>query len=366
MASPWGITDAGVKLRAYSVSQSGRSLGRILKNLSLLFTSLLVSALLAEAALRIAGFTPRVLEANRFFVDGADTTWSEPDPELGWINKEGVSTSIEAGNVPMTFWSDGRRATRPSPTQPSSYATSIMISGGSNAQSYGVTNADSFPFQLGQMYPNVWIENFGNGGYSTVQALLLAQRAFDQFYNHPPQLILLTFADSHVLRNVSDQSWLYSISDSQGRYVSPPHYRLQGDDLHFRPFQTIAPWVLETSSALVTVLHHTWLQTIAFDTAENGIEVTRRVLTKYAGFAKDQGSDFAVVVLEDYRDVSESVFAGAAFPVLNCSGFERTAPQDYLLGGGGHPNAKLHDHFTDCISGWLDGYLAQATSSAGP
>lgn len=337
-----------------------------MKNLGLLFISVLVSALLAEAALRVSGFAPRVLEANRFFVDGANTTWSVPDAELGWINKQGVSTSIEAGNALMTFWSEGRRATRPTSTLPTDYETSVMISGGSNAQSYGVTDAESFPFQLGQRYSNLWIENFGNGGYSTVQAFLLAQRALEQFYAAPPKLIILTFADSHVLRNVSDQSWLYSISDSQGRYVSPPHYRLKGDDLHFQPFQTIAPWVLETSSALVTVLHHTWLQTIAFNTAADGVEVTRRVLAKYAEFAEDQGSDFVVVVLEDYKAVSESVFAGATFPVLDCSGFERTAPQDYLLGGGSHPNPKLHAHFTGCISDWLDGYLAQATPTAGP
>lgn len=325
-----------------------------------------MSALLAEAALRVAGFTPRVLEANRFFVDGANTTWSIPDSELGWINKEGVSTSIEAGNAPMTFWSDGRRATRPSSTQPTNYEISVMISGGSNAQSYGVTDAESFPFQLGQSYPNLWVENFGNGGYSTVQALLLARRMTEQFYGAAPKLIILTFADSHVLRNVSDQSWLYSISDSQGRYVSPPHYRLQGDRLVFQPFQTIEPWVLETSLALITVLHHTWLQTIAFDTAADGIEVTRRVLATFAEFAEEQGSDFAVVVLEDYKEVSESVFAGATFPVLNCSGLERSAPQDYLLGGGSHPNAKLHNHFTECIGEWLGDYLTPMAHPVGP
>lgn len=343
---------------------SASPLGPTLKNLSLIFGSIIVSVLVGEGLLRVAGFEPRELIVNRFFVENTGTTWSVPDAELGWVNKEGVSTSIEAGNALMTFWSDGRRATRPDESRPTTTGMAIMIAGGSNAQSYGVTDVETFAYQLGQLYPEVWIENFGNGGYSTVQALLLSQRAIEEFYKTPPQLIVLTFADSHIARNVSDQSWLYSISDSQGRYVSPPHYRLRGDALEFRPFQTIAPWPLETSSALLTVLHHTWLQTAEFDTADQGVEVTQRVMEKFAEFADQNGSDFVVVVLEDYKEVSAEVFAEASFPVLDCSGLERQAPKDYLLGGGSHPNAKLHKHFTSCISEWVDGYFDQLPDAA--
>lgn len=335
-----------------------------MKNFALICISLSVSALLGEGLIRFAGFEPRELVVNRFFVENSGTTWSVPDSELGWINKQGVSTSIEEGNAQMTFWSDGRRATRPQEARSAAVGTEVMISGGSNAQSYGVEDADSFAYQLGQRFPGVSVENFGNGGYSTVQALLLSQRVMKQFYDDPPDLIILTFADSHVARNVSDQSWLYSISDSEGRYVSPPHYRLDGETLSFRPFQTIAPWPLETSSALLTVLHHTWLQTIAFDTADQGLEVTRRVMDMFADFASEHSSNFVVVVLEDYTEVSADVFADVNFPVLNCSGLEREAPQEYLLGGGSHPNAKLHRHFTRCLAEWMEAYLAQSSKTA--
>lgn len=324
-----------------------------MKNLSLLFLSLVISALVVESALRFSGFEPRVLEANRFFVEGDGTTWSEPDDELGWVNKPGVAVSIEHGNVPMTFWDHGRRATRLS-RDTERKNRPVMIVGGSNAQSYGVIDQESFPFLLAQMFPELWIENFGNGGYSTAQALLMAERAVSDFYkNEWPELIVLTFADSHIARNVSDQSWVYSISDSEGRFVSPPHYRLRNGELVFRPFQTIEPWVLETSSAMVTLIHHMWMQNVQFNAGDEGVFVTRKVLSQFAAFAEQMGAHFVVAILEDRAQLSAEVFEGFEFPVLDCSGFAREAPDDYLLGGNGHPNAMLHSHFSTCLARWM-------------
>ena len=104
-------------------------------------------------------------------------------------------------------------------------------------------------------------------------------RALAKFYTgSKPKLILLAFDDSHIVRNVSDQSWIYSISDPEGRYVAPPHYRLRGDDLVFHPFATIGFWPLERRSAAMTVVHNIWLQSFAYNTANQGLEVTRLLM----------------------------------------------------------------------------------------
>jgi hypothetical protein len=336
------------------------------KNVALLLTSVVLSILVVDVGLRSVGFTSRVLSPNRFFTDGAETTWSIPNTELGWINREGVSISIESGDAPMTFWSNGRRASRADPTLLND-RTPVMVSGGSNAQSYGVRDEESFPYLLAEQFPNLWIENFGNGGFSTVQTFLLTEKMLQNFYKgQPPRLIILTFADSHIVRNVSDQSWLYSISDSEGRYVSPPHFRLADGELVFYPFQTIGLWPLETHSALITTFHNIWLQSFAFNTADQGVEVSRRVFSRFAQFAQRKGSDLLVVILEDYQNVSGDVFSNAVFPVLDCSGFERTAPDDYLMGGGSHPNARYHAHFARCIGQWLDDYLQTAPVQESP
>jgi hypothetical protein len=334
------------------------------KNILLLIFSITISLAMAESALRLAGFGPRVLTPNPFFVENAESTWSVPDRELGWINKEGVSVSIEYGAAEMTFWSDGRRAVRPDASLPPSPKLSVMVVGGSNAQSYGVTDEESFVYKLGQRFPDVWFENFGNGGYSTAQAMALTQRVIDRFYAAgEPDLILLTFADSHAARNVSDQSWVYSISDSEGRYISPPHYRLTGDGLLYVPFRTIAPWPLEARSAALTALHNVWMQSVLYNTTDQAVPVTRQLIQQFAELAAARGSAFVVAVLEDYSQIAGSLFDGVPVETIECSGLQRTAPDEYLLGGAGHPNAKLHDHFAKCVGSWLDDFITRHSVS---
>ncbi len=324
-----------------------------MKNFAVFIGSVLLSLAVAEAAVRAAGFAPREIRINPFFEPNSETTWSVPDEELGWLNMEGVSTSIEDGNARMTFWSAGRRATRAIEVPPEN-ALPVMIVGGSNAQSYGVVDEASFAYRLGERFPDLWIENFGNGGYNTVQSFLLAKRAIRNFYTtQKPKLVLLAFDDSHAVRNVADQSWIYSISDDEGRYVAPPHYRMENEEIVFHPFTTIGFWPLERSSALVTMLHNTWLQSVAYNSAAEAESVTRHVIAQMAEFVSSQDMQFAAVVLEDKSQIADDLFAGFKFPYKNCSGLERSNPEEYLLGGSSHPNARLHEYYAICIDEWL-------------
>ena len=339
----------------------------VVKNLTLLIISLVIFVVVAEMGLRVAGFVPREVRINPFFVPDSDTTWSVPDAKLGWINKAGVSRSVEEGDALMTFWDFGRRATRADVARPAGKVP-VMVIGGSNAQAYGVRDEESFAYLLGERYPQLWFENFGNGGYNTVQSLMLAEKAYAEFYtSEKPKLILLAFDDSHAVRNVADQSWVYSISDAEGRYVAPPHYRVRNGEFIIHPFRTIGFWPLEKSSALATVLHNVWLQSVVYNTADQALPVTRHIIERLNNFASEQGVQFAVVVLEDRSQIADALFAGQSAPYKNCSGFERSDPDKYLLGGGSHPNAKLHAYFADCIGEWLNGdVLSPLTISPAP
>jgi hypothetical protein len=334
-----------------------------MKNLLLFLGALLIGLLASETAMRIAGFHPRAVNINRFFIPGTETTWSVPDPELGWINKPGVSRSIEEGEAPMTFWDFSRRASRPDPAPRDGIP--VMIIGGSNAQSYGVRDEDSFVSLLAQREPDFWLENFGTGGYGTVQAMMLAERAYHGFYGpRKPRLILLAFDDSHMARNVADQSWIFSISDPEGRYVAPPHYRIKDGALVFHPFRTIGFWPLENVSAGITVLHNVWLQSFAYNTANQALPVTRAVIDRLAAFAKSNNALFAVTVLEDRSGVTRTLLSDQPFPVLDCSGPGRSDPKQFLLGGNSHPNAKLHAYFAQCIGDWFDKTLRPQLEAA--
>lgn len=330
--------------------------GNAVKNLALLVIAIVVGAVVSEGAVRLAGFKPRVAEVNRFFVPG-ETSWSMPDSELGWINRPGVTRAIGDGDVRMTFWDHGRRATR---ADPSAGGVPIMIIGGSNAQSYGVADEDTFAWRLGLRDRRLSIENFGNGGYGTVQALMLAERALGDFYKDAkPKVILLAFDDAHILRNVSDQSWISSISDFEGRYAAPPHFRFKngrlGDGaLEFHPYRSIGFWPMETHSAALTLLHNVWLRSFAYNTKGQAMAVTREVIARIDALAKANQAIFAVAVLEDTAGITPALFKDAPFPHVDCSAPGRADHAAYYIAANGHPNPALHAYFTECIGDWLD------------
>ena len=324
-----------------------------MKNFALFIVTITISFLIMELFLRLAGYPPRQLKPNRFFVDNSETTWSIPDQDVGWVNKSGVSLSIEDGNAPMTFWSYGRRASRKF-DKFENYYLDIMLSGGSNAQSYGVEDEKTFAFLLGNTFPGVRFENFGTGGYGTVQSYLLAKRTLKSFYiNKKPDLIILTISDSHFNRNVSDYSWMRNISDKNGYYVSPPHYRLKNDEVEFYPFKVLRPWVLETYSSILTLSHFLFNKYISYNTSMYSKEMTLFALQKFQEVALQNQSDFLVLILEDYTGKADFLLKTSGINYLNCSGFEKTNPKLYLLGGGSHPNHRFHKHYAKCLEVWI-------------
>jgi len=183
----------------------------------------------------------------------------------------------------------------------------------------------------------------------------MAERAYDNLYGEiKPKLMLLTFSDSHALRNVSDQAWVYSISDSEGRRISPPHYTLRGGALEFHSFKIIQDWPLENHSAALTLVHDRLLRSVVYNTADQATPVTRRVLDQFAAFAAQKNMAFAVVITEDYPQMSGPVFEGQSFPHKDCSGLERTNHDETHIVGNNHPNKKLHGILAECIATWLD------------
>ena len=327
-----------------------------MKNFALVAGVVLISLLCFEMGLRLFGFSPRTPHVNSFFVEGTETTWSVPDPELGWINKTGTAHAIGLDPAPMTFWSFARRASRSTSDIPADTSVPVMIVGGSVAQSYGVRDEHSFPYLLAERFPNLWVENFGNGGYGTVQSRLLAERAYDQFYSdgQKPKLLIVTFADSHMLRNVSDQSWVYSISDPIGRYVSPPHYTTTGENLTFHPFHTIDFWPLENILAGVTLLHDIWLRNYLYNTASQSTFVSQRILQEFSSFAENHNMKMAIVVVSDDTDSTKDVLEHQPAPYIDCSAPGRANPTTLLLPGNGHPNPELHSILAACIGDWLE------------
>lgn len=176
------------------------------KNLFLLFISAAIALLLVETSARVIGISSNNISVLR-------RPWAAPHPTLGWINRGGVHNSTEPGHVPMTFWADGRRANRASETKTAK--TRAILVGCSFTQGYGVSDNETYSYLLDEKYPEVRFDNYGTGGYGTMQSLLMTKYVFS---NTPvPDLVIYGYIPNHEDRNVASASWASALRDSTGK-----------------------------------------------------------------------------------------------------------------------------------------------------
>jgi len=304
---------------------------------------------LAELGARAAGLAPLRAPAS-------DDAWSEPHATLGWRNREGRARSNEAGAVPMTFWTDGRRASRPTPEPRSRPVYRVALVGGSWLQGYGVADEQTAAYLVGVARPDVLVENFATGGYGTLQAWLSAELAIDEG-RIAPDLVVYGFAPFHAMRNVASYEWLAGLRARSGDGLAPPRAEIDGPRLVVHPPVAALPtWPFERSSALVAVAHARASERAVRDRARWAEPVTQRVLRQFAASMRERGTQLAVALLfgegeELARYVTGATRAGA--DVVDCRHPQDLREPHLRVGGTGHPNALAHAHWAACIEGLL-------------
>jgi len=317
-----------------------------LKNALLLTVSLLLSLLAGESLIRLAGYAPNA------FRPPAGGTWSEPDPQYGWRNRPGVFASSEAGNVPMTFWPDRKRASR---ADPATGRPRVDMIGDSITQGYGVADEETFVWRLGAHMPGVSFENLGVGGYGTYQSLLVQQARAAE----PPDLTVYGFFGDHQHRNVASLSWVRALRGADGRQIVPPHVTV-ADGALVRHAGRIEPaWPLEARSAIVTELHRAW-QRFEFrgrrDHARPAVEL---LLGEMAATARRSGSSFLVLLLADAPDWLIPALAARGIAYADCRAPEFERDPALRIGGVGHPTAARHAAWAACLAPSVETALRQ-------
>lgn len=171
--------------------------------------STLATLLAVEGIGRIV--MPRILDRS------ADSSDTRQDPELGWLYREGVQKSSEAGGSPMTFWSDGARVS--GAKQPT--AADILLTGGSFMQGYSVDDEKAIGWLLNERFPDYALENVATGGYGTYQSWLSAKRYFETLES-PPKVVVYGFNYLHLARNVQTYAWFEAANrGAKIRHVIP-------------------------------------------------------------------------------------------------------------------------------------------------
>ena len=151
---------------------------------------------------------------------------------------------------------------------------------------------------------------------------------------------------------------MLSLTDAAGRYVSPPHARIAGEHIRLVPFQAIEPWPLERRSVLVTLLHKVWIKFGYERSGSEAEEVTRRLVERFDRTIRVHGARPLVVVLKRDRPLGDLVRPGSV-EVLDCSHPEYGHDPSLRTGATtGHPSAKLHEYYADCIGRWIDAHMA--------
>jgi len=125
----------------------------------------------------LASFVFLALGLGRVSASVAEHSHTEYDPELGWVNKPGVSApDLYAPGRHLHTNAQRFRALAATPTEIPEGRVRIVCSGDSFTLGYGVSDADCWPSQLGALDPRLATVNMGQGGYGIDQAYLWYER----------------------------------------------------------------------------------------------------------------------------------------------------------------------------------------------
>lgn len=310
-----------------------------------------------EGATRLAGLKPGPHVGFRALPRNAEQAWSMPDPELGWVNKPGMARSSEPGNALMTFSADGSRAS-PLLQSKKEVPLRVLVVGDSFSQGHSVADDETFVHFLNERFPQIRFESFGTGGYNTLQSMMMAERVLTRWETQDVRVILVIygFIYDHLQRNVG--KWRQMLADSSGRhYISPPHARQRGRELDLQPYRELEPWPFERISVILSLLHKAWLRYGYDVTGSEALEVTNRLVERFAQTVRAHGSLPLLVALDGNRPIQD-VIRAESVKVVDCThpgwGTDlslRTA------GTTGHPTAKVHRYYADCIGDWIERQL---------
>src|SRR5579885_1261991 len=133
-----------------------------------------VSLIAAEILLRAIGIPPW---RDHIGPSNGAPALSEHPHVLGWRNRPGAVINIRPSGDPFrwTILVDGRRSTGPAgpPGRPI-----VALIGCSFTQGIGLSDDETYAWDLQARNPRVEIRNYGTGGYGTYQSLLVLERLF--------------------------------------------------------------------------------------------------------------------------------------------------------------------------------------------
>ena len=308
-----------------------------------------------ELLLRVAGHAPWKYAV----LDRHEPTVHEPDPILGWRNKEGVYTMppyVRGGEAThVTFLNHGRRATGP---HNHGAKKEVIIVGDSFTQGWAISDAETYSWKLQQRYPSMKVYNYGTGGYGTYQSLLVLEQELPRLES--PALVLYGFFSQHEIRNVADDKWLRTLS----RYSKRAHvflpYATADDDgklvRHSPERFLVLP--LHERSATIAGIERLYMWIAAYRRREQRKLVTESLLMEMNKLCEKYGARFVTVILHAEDDISsyyKSRLEKSHIEFIDCN---YPLTEEMRVPGEGHPNGRMNSLWAQCIQRGLGDRIA--------
>jgi hypothetical protein len=222
--------------------------------------------------------------------------------------------------------------------------------GGSFAQGWAVSDADTYAWRMSEAFPEVEWLNYGTGGYGTYQSLLALRRHLARA-DARTALVIYGFIDHHEGRNVASPAWLRGLARSAEKFaVHLPYVTLDPEGgIREHPPSAYPDWPAKRRSALFALLEErlyaartSWRKTQARD-------ATRALLREIRREARAHGARLLVVVLTKSpprkRESYRQFFEREGFGAIECWHPEQNK---MLVPGYGHPNARANRHWAEC------------------
>jgi hypothetical protein len=325
-----------------------------MRRLSLWIATLAIGALgcvlVAEGMLRAGDHAPERLPHPRPF----EPDIHEPDPVLGWRTRPGRHRfppyRLPGEHFHKTILPDGSRATAPDDR---AARPELVLVGCSYTLGWAVDDSDTWAWRLQEHLPELRVLNFGAAGYGTYQSLLLLEQVLPRLES--PAWVVYGMIQHHKNRNVAETGWLWTLDGVARRApAAVPYVTLDGDgELRRHPPLRWPRPPLHDRSALVRFATRLRLEYAPRERVPR-LAVTERVLLEMDRQAAAHGARLAVALLEfpDPRDQAavHGFLEARGIPVLDCA---RRLGRGLRVPGEGHPNARMHGEWGDCIAAAL-------------
>jgi hypothetical protein len=306
------------------------------------------SLIAAEIVLRAIGIPPWRDEFDRS--KGTQVLYV-PDVVLGWRNRPGsfsFPTRPDDGPFHWTFLADGRRSTGPEgrPGRPV-----VALVGCSFTQGIGLSDHETYAWNLQAKRPEVAIRNYGTGGYGTYQSLLVLERILADPGSPRPVLVLYGFIEHHEMRNVATADWtrLLARTSSKGR-VDLPYCSIQADgSLRRHELEHYRVFPLMRYSSVVNRLQQGISDLVTQPRRAQRRRVTERLVAEMDRACRSDGVAFAVLLLQASAETASHYLDYCKAAGIECHDVSSPMTADLRLPGDYHPNAKQNRIWADRI-----------------